>query len=219
MATNVSESGAGTRSASQTQRSKSARANRSDRSSRRAALTSNPMAIGAAAAAAGVLAGIAATVGRKVAVQAVSASAGDWFEVLKTEHQMALGLFDRLQATTDAQISKRWTMLMQLKHALGKHAFEEENVIYPALRDAGEREEADHLAHDHGYVKQYLYDLENMARNDPRWLSKVADFRRDLEKHIREEEDQIFPMLRNRLGEEKNMKLGALMNKEGFKLA
>jgi hemerythrin superfamily protein len=182
-------------------------------------LTDHPVAIGAAAAAAGVLAGIAATVGRKVAVQAVSASHGDWLDVLKAEHQMALGLFDRMQDTSDAQISKRTTLLMQLKHALGKHAFEEENVVYPALRELGDRERADHLSHDHGYVKQYLYELENMPRNDPRWLSKVADFRRDLEKHMREEEDQIFPSLRNRLGEERNAKLGAAMNREGFKLA
>lgn len=218
MATNVSDSDTATRGASKNTRARSTNSNRSF-SDRASALTSNPVALGAAAAAAGVIAGIAATMGRKAAVQAVSAMSGDWFDALKAEHKATILLFDKLQATSDAQTSKRTTLLMQLKHALSKHAFEEENVIYPQLRDEGEKEEADHLAHDHGYVKQYLYDLENMPRNDPRWLSKVADFRRDLEKHVREEEDRIFPALRVRLSQEENAKVTAAMSREGYKLA
>ena len=219
MATDASDTNAGP--AKSGARATRRRSNGSGRSmgDRAAALTSNPVAIGAAAAAAGVLAGIAATIGRKVAVQAASARSGDWFDALKAEHQAAMLLFDKLRATSDAQTSKRATLLAQLKHALGKHAFEEENVVYPALRDADEKDEADRLSHDHGYVKQYLYDLENMARNDPRWLSKVADFRRDLEKHVREEEDRIFPALRLRLSEDQNAKVTAAMNREGYKLA
>ena len=219
MATNASDTNAGSsKSAARNSRSRSNGQGRS-LGDRAAALSSNPVAIGAAAAAAGVLAGIAATIGRKVAVQAVSGMAGDWLDALKAEHQAAMLLFDKLQATSDAQTAKRATLLAQLRHALGKHAFEEENVVYPALRDAGEKEEADRLSHDHGYLNQYLYDLENMARNDPRWLSKVADFRRDLEKHVREEEDRIFPGLRLRLSEDQNAKVTAAMNREGYKLA
>jgi hemerythrin superfamily protein len=179
----------------------------------------NPMVVGAAAAAAGVVAGLAATVGRKAAVQAVSALSGDWLEALKAEHRYALGIFDKIEATTDDQTAKRMTLLTQLKHALGKHAFEEENVVYPALRDLGDKEAADKLNHEHGYVKQYLYDLENMPRDDVRWMAKLGDFRRDLQRHIREEEDRILPGMRSRLTAEQNAKLSAVVNKEGFKLA
>ena len=72
MATDVSESNAGTtKSAPRSSRRSSGTRSLSGRA---AALTSNPVAIGAAAAAAGVLAGIAATVGRKVAVQATGST-------------------------------------------------------------------------------------------------------------------------------------------------
>jgi hemerythrin superfamily protein len=108
---------------------------------------------------------------------------------------------------------------MQIKHALAKHAFEEENAVYPALRDSGETEEADSLNHDHGYVKQYLYDLDTMPKDSQAWISKLAAFRETLEKHIREEEETIFPKLQSRLTEEQNSKLTVAMNKEGFKLA
>ena len=170
-------------------------------------------------AAAGVLAGLVASVGRKAVVQGVSALSGDWFEALKTEHKMALGIFDKLEATKDSQTTKRAMLLMQLKHALSKHAFEEENAIYPALRDHDEREEADHLNHDHGYVKQFLYELTILPKNSPAWLPKLREFRSALEKHIREEEDTIFPALQASLSEEENSQLTVAMNKEGFKLA
>ena len=171
------------------------------------------------AAAAGVAVGLMANLGRKTAVQAPTFLAGDWDEALAAEHAATLKLFDGLQATTEKNTTKRSMLLMQLKHALAKHALQEENVIYPALRDAGQTDQADHLNHDHGYVKQFLYDLENMPKESPAFLTKVAEFRRAIEEHAGEEENTIFPALKAKLSPEKNKALTAMMNKEGFKLA
>lgn len=171
------------------------------------------------AAAAGVAVGLMANLGRKTAVQAPTFLAGEWDEALKAEHAAVIKLFDALQATTEKNTTKRSMLLMQMKHALAKHALQEENAIYPALRDAGQKGEADHLNHDHGYVKQYLYDLENMPKESPAFLTKVAEFRAAIEEHVREEENQIFPALKAKLSPEKNKALTAMMNKEGFKLA
>jgi hemerythrin-like domain-containing protein len=110
-------------------------------------------------------------------------------------------------------------LLSHLKHALLKHAVEEENVIYPALREIGEREAADALTKEHGYVKQYLYELENIPTASPEWIAKVREFRADIEKHMQEEEMDLFPKLRSQLSDERNKTLTATMNKEGFKVA
>ncbi len=179
------------------------------------AATGALLAVGAA----GVAVGVAAMVGRKIAVQAPTVLAGDWDAALAAEHAAVLKVFDAMQATTSRNVGKRTLFLAQLKHALGKHAFQEENVIYPALRDAGHAEAADHLNHDHGYVKQYLYELENCPKDSDQFLSIVASFRTDLEKHVHEEEDELYPALKAQLSEEMNDKLTAAMNKEGFKLA
>src|SRR3546814_20361475 len=66
-----------------------------------------------------------------------------------------------------------------LKHALAKHAIEEENAIYPALRDAGQRDGAEELIREHGDVKHYLYDLENIDRKSV-VLGKSVSVRVDL---------------------------------------
>ncbi|WP_404712524.1 hemerythrin domain-containing protein [Sphingomonas sp. MMS24-J13] len=171
------------------------------------------------AGAAGLAVGLAANVARKFAVQAPTLLAGEWDEALKAEHDLTLKVFDALEATTEANTTKRATLLMNLKHMLAKHALEEENVIYPALREVGEIEAADELNRDHGYVKQYLYELSEMPKDSPLWIGKLRKFRTDIEQHMREEETDLFPKLKGLVSDEKSKELTSLMNKEGLKLA
>ena len=173
----------------------------------------------AGAAAGGAALGLLAMLGRKAAVQAPTAFAGNWDEALKLEHAATRKVFDALEATDETNTTKRSMLLSHLKHALMKHAIEEENVIYPALREAGQREAADALNQEHGYVKQYLYELENMPNASPDWMAKLKQFRADIETHMKEEEEVLFPQLRAWLSEERNKALTLTMNKEGFKVA
>lgn len=192
---------------------------------RKAAATAGKRSTGVGAgtvlgvAAAGLAVGIAANLGRKAAVQAPSVMAGDWLEALKAEHKAALAILDKLAKSTPEQPAKRTLLLTQLKHALGKHAFTEENVIYPALREWGDKADADALNHEQGYHKQYLYELDNLDKASAEFAQKVADFRADLNAHIREEEDKIFPKIHAGLDADKNKALTAAANREGFKLA
>jgi len=178
--------------------------------------TGRTIAIGAAA---GVAAGLAVNLVRKAAVQAPTVMAGNWDEALAAEHAAALKLFDLIEASDDHDPGRRAVLLMQLKHAIGKHAFQEENVVYAMMRDQGLTEAADHLNHEHGYVKQYFFDLTEMPKSDPAWLPKVKEFRAMIEQHMREEEDDLFPKMRAKLSDKQNKHITRAMNKEGLKLA
>src|SRR5881392_2950330 len=97
------------------------------------------------AAIAGAAIAVAANIGRKAAVQGLSAMAGDWDELLAAEHDATLMIFDKLLATDESQTFKRAMLIKKLTHALDKHAHEEEHVVYPALREANEAHDADLL--------------------------------------------------------------------------
>ena len=170
---------------------------------------------------AGIGAGLAllGAAGRKFAVQAPTALAGDWDKALAMEHRMALALFDKLEETGPDANGRRAMLLTQLKHALGKHAMEEENAVYAAMRLAGMQEEADDLTGEHGYVKQYLYELSDLTKDHAGFQAKLANFRSDIEAHIRREEDELFPRLKHALDQAENSGLTRRMNKEGLKLA
>jgi hemerythrin superfamily protein len=171
------------------------------------------------AAMAGAAIGIAANVGRKLFVQMTSGATGDWFDALKTEHAMTLAIFDKIEATSDNQTMARASLLTKLKYALDKHAHQEENVVYPALRQANSAHDADALTAEHGYVKTYLYELETMRKDSPEWLARVRDFRTMIEEHMRMEETEVFPAFRALMSDSQNARLSSLMNKEGFKVA
>jgi hemerythrin superfamily protein len=170
----------------------------------------------AAAAKAGAAVGLAANYGRKMVVQGM---AGDWAEALAAEHQAVLALFDKIEASGDQQSWIRAHTLTRIKNALGKHALEEENVIYPALREANEAHDADTLNAEHGYIKTFLYELDNMPKAGPAWLERAREFRAMLQEHMRMEEEQVFPAFRAALTDEQNAKLSAAMAREGMKLA
>lgn len=169
-----------------------------------------------AAALGGAAIGIAANYGRKFMTQAMSGFAGDWDEVLATEHRLTLAVFDKMLATDSSQTWKRNMLLMQLTHMLDKHAHEEEMVVYPALRDADQAVEADQLNGEHGYIKTFLYDLGQMETDDPAWLEKIRNFRQLVAEHARMEEDQVFPSFKRNMTEEQNANITALVNKDGF---
>ncbi len=172
------------------------------------------------AAVAGAAVGLAANAGRKLLMQLASGgAAGDWFDALKAEHAVTKGIFDSIEATEDSQTTQRSALLMKLKYALTKHGLEEEMVIYPALRQANYVHDADHLGDEHGYVKTYLYELEMMPKDSPEWLARVRDFRTMIEQHMQEEEEEVFPRLRDQLSAEQNAQITSMMNKEGFKYA
>jgi hemerythrin superfamily protein len=178
---------------------------------------SSGMLLGAAVA--GAAMGLAANVGRKFFMQAASGVAGDWADALAAEHKMTLAIFDKIEATKDDQTTTRSHLLAKLKHALTKHAIEEEMVVYPALRQAGKIQEAEDFTSEHGIVKTYLYELETTSNAGPEWLARVRDFRSMIQEHMREEESAVFPALRTQLSQEQNRKLTMMMNKEGFTYA
>lgn len=174
----------------------------------------------AGAAAVGLMAGLAANAGRKAAVQAISTgAAGDWFEALRNEHRHVEKTFQAILRTSSNDRMKREMMFKMLKHALQKHAVEEENVIYPALRMSAMDGAAKELFHDHADIKTALLVLERMPADAPQWLETVRELQSKVMEHVREEEEHIFPAFHQKMDKEENRKLSKLMHLEGVKTA
>jgi hemerythrin superfamily protein len=171
------------------------------------------------AALAGVAIGFAANYGRKALMQGMEAAAGDWDEILAAEHDMTLAIFDKMLATDETQTFKRKMLLMKLTHALDKHAHQEEMVVYPALREANEAVSADQLEGEHGYIKTFIYELNEMGPDSSSWLEKVREFRALVSRHAHMEEEEVFPAFKNGMSEEQNARITSLVNRDGFWMA
>ena len=204
------------RSSRSTSKTSSPRRDRDDRSAFSWGDNAGPII---AAALGGAAIGLAANYGRKFLMQSMEAMAGDWDHILAAEHEMTLAIFDKMLATDETQTFKRKMLLMKLTHALDKHAHQEEMVVYPALREANEATDADTLEGEHGYIKTFIYELNEMGPDAPNWLEKVRDFRALVSRHAHMEEEEVFPRFKADLSEEQNARVTSLVNRDGFWMA
>jgi hemerythrin superfamily protein len=173
----------------------------------------------ASAAIGGAMFAVAANLGRKAAVQGMSAAAGNWADSLAAEHKAVLLMFDKMLATEDNQTRKRALLLLQLGHALDKHAYAEEHVVYPCLRESNDESVAELLETEHGEVKTYLHRLSHMAKDSPEWLGLVQSFRDSVAAHAKMEEEEVFPQLRASIDDAMDKRITKEVNKAGFMMA
>lgn len=175
------------------------------------------MTLGAVGA--GIIIGLATSLGRKVAVQASTGLNRDWDEVLQLEHRAVEALFQKILDTDDRDTGKRTALLAKIKHALMKHAIEEENAIYPALQRIDAQNAEDELFSDHADIKKALYDLDRMDKADAVFLTRIRDLQSLIDSHVQMEEGDLFPRLKKSMSAEETKLANSRVWREGMKLA
>lgn len=131
-------------------------------------------------------------------------------ELLKTDHQKVSGIFEKLDATTERGVKTREELFTQLKTNLDIHAAIEEQIFYPAIKDAEETHEITLEAfEEHHVIKQLLQELDAMPKDSEEWAAKLTVLKENVEHHVEEEEGEMFPKARKVLGEDRIEQLGA----------
>jgi hemerythrin-like domain-containing protein len=171
------------------------------------------------AAALGVVVGMAIARSNRLAFRARSRLHGDWLGHLKAEHRVVRKLIKAMTRTEFEEPARRAALLEKVAELITRHTVEEENAVYPALDGMGEGGEAADLLDDHAEIKTLLRELQAMAPEDPRWRDQAKALKKLFDKHVREEEDEVFPVLRRRLGQLENEKLTKLVQREGVRVS
>lgn len=167
----------------------------------------------------GVALGVGLAIARRLLVQAPTALADDWVKGLAGEHLAVRNLLGALQRTGRGQSKRRAYLLHKIKTALTRHAIEEENVVYPALRQAGQIAAVEALTREHGDMKFQLFLLDTLLHDHAAFQAALADFMTDLFDHMAREEEDLFPRLRGLLGAAESAKLGSKVNMQGVQFA
>jgi iron-sulfur cluster repair protein YtfE (RIC family) len=125
--------------------------------------------------------------------------ASDVLALLEHEHRAALALIDRIIGTSDA--GQRERLLRQLADALTIHNANEENIIYPAVRDAAHKPaDAAELYHQQDESKVVIAQLIATPKDGAAFVEGVKKLRVALAAHIHQEETVDFPAIRDALG-------------------
>ena len=136
----------------------------------------------------------------------------DAFELLKADHRKVEELFSQLESASGKQ---KLQVFQQIKTELELHTHIEEKVFYPALEEPEETHDLTLEAYEeHAVVKNLLKQLGRAKTASDEWEAQAKVLQENVEHHVEEEENELFPKAESALGEEEIEALGEQMEAE-----
>jgi hemerythrin superfamily protein len=126
------------------------------------------------------------------------ARAPDAIALLKQDHRTVEELFEEFEDTEDGEGIEIAQRICQL---LTVHAQMEEEILYPAAKDAlsGDEEESALVWEaevEHASAKDLIAKIEGMQEQDEAYNATVKVLSEYIKHHVKEEERELFPALK-----------------------
>ena len=138
-------------------------------------------------------------------------------EYLKRQHEEARDLLDKIIAEEDKKEAR--LLLEQISKVLRLHLLIEEKMVYPAASRAFEGDEDEEEIvlesyEEHAVANRCLQALEVTPPGDKRFVIRAKVLKGILDKHMDEEESELFPELESKLGQSGIDKLSELVERK-----
>jgi len=129
-------------------------------------------------------------------------------DILKQEHEMVLSMLSELASKG---ISGREQKYESLKENLMPHMIGEEQALYPRLKEEAEmRDMVLESIEEHGAVKTLLGQLDSASSSEEdSWVAKLKVIQENVDHHISEEEEKIFPQMQQKMSSDELSSLGS----------
>jgi hemerythrin superfamily protein len=133
----------------------------------------------------------------------------DALDFLKKQHDLVERLFTKIEGADEAE---RIVLLEDLADVMAIHAEIEEQIFYPAVKAEQTMDLLEHSVEEHLEVKRLLTKLVAMEPEEDLEpdLREVMSSIRD---HVQEEENELFPKVRELFDEEQLSKMGDALAK------
>jgi hemerythrin superfamily protein len=124
-----------------------------------------------------------------------SAAPRDALALLRADHQLVQALFDKFEKTRAEE--RKSALAEQICNELTVHAQIEEEIFYPAAREAIRDEDLIHEATvEHQSAKDLIAQIEGSDTSDELFDAKVKVLGEYIKHHVREEQNELFPQVR-----------------------
>jgi hemerythrin superfamily protein len=120
----------------------------------------------------------------------------DLIEAIIVDHRAVEGVFAEIEASGDSRMRRE--LVEHVIAELVRHSVAEEQYLYPAARKAlpdGD-EIVDHELEEHAEAEKVMKALENVDETDPKFDELVGKLIEDIRHHLKEEEDDLLPKMR-----------------------
>jgi hemerythrin superfamily protein len=139
----------------------------------------------------------------------------DAITVLKNDHKTVNELFKKFEKAGDNAHKTKAKLVEQIIHELAVHAAVEEVAFYPFIKGVSPDLTDDVLEslEEHHVVKWLLSELEGMSPKDERFDAKVTVLIESVRHHVKDEEQEMFPRIRQMLSRSDLQDLGEALTK------
>jgi hemerythrin superfamily protein len=137
----------------------------------------------------------------------------DAIVLLKNDHKTVEKLFKEFEKAGEDAYGEKRRIADSIIEELTVHAYIEEEIFYPAAREAVP-ETKDHVlesVEEHHVVVWMLSELLDLDAHDERFDAKVTVLTENVRHHVEEEEDEWFPEVRSAMGRKRLQELGQRM--------
>ena len=120
------------------------------------------------------------------------------FDVLEEDHREVEEWFDQYDELKDSDEDRKADLAEKICLALKVHAQIEEEIFYPRAREATKDDDLiDEAIVEHATVKNLIAEIEEMDVAEEFHDAKIRVLGEMVKRHIREEEDELFPELQS----------------------
>ena len=123
----------------------------------------------------------------------------DAIELLVQDHEEVKSMFEKYDALSDRSIASKRRLALEICLALTKHSVIEEEIFYPAVRQASKDngDMVDEAVVEHAAAKDLIAQIIGMEPTEDLYDAKVKVLCEQIEHHVGEEEDEMFPKARS----------------------
>jgi hemerythrin-like domain-containing protein len=149
------------------------------------------------------------------------AKSPDAIALLKEDHKKVKGLLDQLEKATSE--SRREQLSAKIEGELKVHTTIEEEIFYPAYRDAAKKKDDKDLffeaKEEHHVVDMVLPEVRSTPKGSDQFEAKAKVLKELVTHHAKEEEKSMFPRARKLLSKDELQNLGDRMAKRKRELS
>jgi hemerythrin superfamily protein len=131
-------------------------------------------------------------------------------QMLKDDHRTVDELFKRYEGAGEGAVEEKRQIRDRVIKELSVHAYIEEEVFYPATKEA--RQETEDMVQEayqeHAQAKQALGQLATLEPDDPQFDSVMQQLIADVRHHVDEEENEMFPKVNEAMSPQELSDLG-----------
>ena len=144
----------------------------------------------------------------------MTGSRTDAIELLTSHHREMDQLWSQVQASHGQQSDAQNDQARALIRLISQHDAIETQLLYPELREsAGEqgKEKSKHSLDEHQQVRELLKQVDDQDVRDEARFRILSQAMSEVQHHAKEEEGEVFPLLRKHVDGPRLMELGEKM--------